>query len=723
MTVSTIGSVAEFVTNGVTTNFPFYFKFLANEDLSVTYVNPLGMVVPLTLGTDYTANGAKDESGGSIVTTIALAGPGQLIVSREMDPYQLTSLRNQGKFLAETHEDVFDRLTMLIQQGFSINSRSLNRPYGKDYYDAEGRRIVNLADPIDDQDATTKHWSREYLTSLIGAIQGPINNAANVFYKGPDNLDYVVQDMSSKTIAAKGAALIGYKGRTVADRLGDIPSVKDFGVVGDGVTDDAPKIQLAVNAGDVHFPPGNYLIKSPILVPSNRKISGSGYSSKITIATDAVGLSTVWAGTLWFAFCNSNIVSSGANSHIEITGLFIDGNGHAQNPFLTHFRNCQYVTIDRCTLKGGGDGTAFTMSQNWKVSNCFAYGQFNCCYDSWENSSEGLYENNIGYVTLGYGMLCTGDTSLNTPGTSANVSFIGNIIIGPGNGDGSVGIWLQSGVNLTSNCYSCRVEGNYVRGFQVAYRSTGGGSHIISGNTATMCPVAGLVLGAEVVGNPSQGNIVNGNIISGCGSAANTPLVVQSGSVNNVIGNNSVSGVLSPYAVLLDSTTSGNTLSNNKLVTGTVGFLSDLGTGNFCSNTPTGFYGSGLFTPTLISSGGGTPTYAAQYGSYQQIGNRVHFNLRISISALGTLAAGNVTVGGLPKLSKNDSTNNISPIACAFNNLNASITVPPVARVLSSNIAVSIFKWSAGSSASALTVSDITATSEINLSGSYVANT
>lgn len=117
MTVSTIGSVAEFDTNGVTTNYPFYFKFLANEDLVVTYVDPLGVSSTLTLGTHYTANGAGNDNGGSIVTTLALAGPGQLVVSREMDAFQQTSLRNQGKFLAETHEDVFDKLTMLIQQG------------------------------------------------------------------------------------------------------------------------------------------------------------------------------------------------------------------------------------------------------------------------------------------------------------------------------------------------------------------------------------------------------------------------------------------------------------------------------------------------------------------------------------------------------------------------------------------------------------------------------
>ncbi|MBN2974698.1 phage tail fiber protein [Pseudomonas lactucae] len=210
MTVSTIDSAAEFATNGVTTNFPFYFKFLENEDLVVTYVDTLGVSSVLTYGTDYTVNGAGTEDGGSVVTSAAKPA-GQLIVSREMDPLQGTSLRNQGKFLAETHEDVFDKLTMLIQQGFSLFSRALLRPFGKNYYDAKGRNISNLNDPVADQDATTKRWSREYIASILSAIQGPINNAANIFFKGPDNLDYVVQDLSDYNSAQKGDALLAVK--------------------------------------------------------------------------------------------------------------------------------------------------------------------------------------------------------------------------------------------------------------------------------------------------------------------------------------------------------------------------------------------------------------------------------------------------------------------------------------------------------------------------------
>jgi hypothetical protein len=534
-----------------------------------------------------------------------------------------------------------------------------------------------------------------------------------------------VANLANSSNQALGAALIGYSSRTVYARLQDEPNVKDYGAKGDGVTDDTAAIQAAVTAQrDVYVPPGTYMISTAILIPSNTRLHGAGFSSCLKATSGFTMLSMGWAGgSLPVMLGNSKIVASGANSHIEICDLFLDSSLTSNGVHNVHMRNTTYCNIHHCVFSGGADGTAFTLSTNYKVTNNFAYGQTNACYDQWENSSAGLVADNFGIVTLGYGMLLTGDTSLNGVGTSSNVTFVGNTIIGPNNGNGGVGIWLQSGSNLTSNCYNCRVVGNYVYGFQVGIRATGGGAHVISDNNISTCTTSGIVLSAEVVGNAAQNCIVSNNQINACGGVSSSPLVLQSGATNNIVGGNSIAGVTSPYAISLDSTTSGNVFNNNYLSTGTTGFLTDTGASNLCSNSAGSLYGQGIFTPIVVSSGGGTPTYAAQYGNYQQIGNRIHFNLRVSISALGSLAAGNITIGGMPKQSKGDSTNDISPFASAYNNLLSTTTVPPIARMLNSSLAISIFKWANGSSGIALTLADITATTEINISGSYVANT
>lgn len=286
MTVNTIDSIAEFLTNGVTTNFPFYFKFLANEDLVVTYVNPDGVSSTLILGAQYTVNGAGNDEGGSIVTTSALAGPGQLVVSREMLAYQQTSLRNQGKFLAETHEDVFDKLTMLVQQGLAIARRALMRKPGTDYYDAESRNISNLADPVAPQDAVSKNWLVSYIELFAGSIVSTVSipydtgtlfdflrfwNARSVdsvaalrllsaarnqkavvfgyYAKGDGGGGRYYVDLSDTTSADNGGTIIvATDGARWKKTGGRTVRVRQFGARGIG-GDDTAAIQAATNSG------------------------------------------------------------------------------------------------------------------------------------------------------------------------------------------------------------------------------------------------------------------------------------------------------------------------------------------------------------------------------------------------------------------------------------------------------------------------------------------
>lgn len=133
MTVTSPTNTATFDGNGVTTVFPFAFRFFADNNLEVVRTLADESTAILTLGIDYTVQGANDLDGGSITTIgFVLAADEELTVTRVLAPVQLTDLRNQGKFFAETHESVFDYLTMLIQQlGNSIgvnNSKSLRVP-------------------------------------------------------------------------------------------------------------------------------------------------------------------------------------------------------------------------------------------------------------------------------------------------------------------------------------------------------------------------------------------------------------------------------------------------------------------------------------------------------------------------------------------------------------------------------------------------------------------
>lgn len=213
MTVSSQTSNETFHGNGVTITWPLPFRFFSNDDIFVYRVDPITQdTTLLSIGTDYTLTGAglPEQFGaapGTITTTTPLATGKDLYVERVMDVEQLTDIVNQGKFFPEVHEDVFDRLTMLIQQGMSWLTRALVRPVGKDYYDAEGRIISNLKDPVAEQDAVTNKAMQVYVGSVINAGTGPFNLAQNVIYIDPYGVPKVVQDMSGP----QGGKLNGFK--------------------------------------------------------------------------------------------------------------------------------------------------------------------------------------------------------------------------------------------------------------------------------------------------------------------------------------------------------------------------------------------------------------------------------------------------------------------------------------------------------------------------------
>ncbi|WP_108711094.1 phage tail fiber protein [Pseudomonas aeruginosa] len=208
MTVSTPDSEIEYEGNGVTTAFPVPFKFPANNDLVVTKVYN-GVSNVLIIGTDYSVVGAGASGGGAVITTVAPENGSTVNISRSLEAVQDIDLRNQGRYFAETIESGLDYLTMLCQQNVAGLSRALKRPVGKDYYDAEGRNISNLADPVLPQDAATQKWSQNYFADLISDIQGPINNASNVLFIGANSYPGVVQDLSNGTDSQKGGAMLG----------------------------------------------------------------------------------------------------------------------------------------------------------------------------------------------------------------------------------------------------------------------------------------------------------------------------------------------------------------------------------------------------------------------------------------------------------------------------------------------------------------------------------
>lgn len=77
-------------------------------------------------------------------------------------------------------------------------------------------------------------------------------------------------DLANSSDPAKGAALVGYKTRTLASRFDEQVNVKDFGATGDGTTDDTAAINAAITfcntlpRASLVIPEGTYVISSVV---------------------------------------------------------------------------------------------------------------------------------------------------------------------------------------------------------------------------------------------------------------------------------------------------------------------------------------------------------------------------------------------------------------------------------------------------------------------------
>lgn len=161
MTVSSEQSFMEYNGDGATQTFAVPFYFILNSDISVTVADASGNLDELTYGVDYSASGGGNPDGGSATLNTAYASGYTILIYRNPPETQETAYYENGKFPAKSHEKALDKLTMLIQKyGWWFDSLALKKPsYLAQYYDAQGNRIANLADPINAQDAATKQYT------------------------------------------------------------------------------------------------------------------------------------------------------------------------------------------------------------------------------------------------------------------------------------------------------------------------------------------------------------------------------------------------------------------------------------------------------------------------------------------------------------------------------------------------------------------------------------
>lgn len=181
MTVSSEQSFIEYNGDGATQTFTVPFYFILNSDISVTVADASGNLDELTYGVDFSASGGGNPDGGTATLNTAYASGYTILIYRNPPETQETAYYENGKFPSKSHEKALDKLTMLIQKyGWWFDSLALKKPsYLAQYYDAQGNRISNLADPVNAQDAVTKGYAdaQNNKTLRVPESVNPLPNA------------------------------------------------------------------------------------------------------------------------------------------------------------------------------------------------------------------------------------------------------------------------------------------------------------------------------------------------------------------------------------------------------------------------------------------------------------------------------------------------------------------------------------------------------------------
>ena len=113
--------------------------------------------------------------------------------------------------------------------------------------------------------------------------------------------ELAVGDANTSTFTQSGTGAVE---RSVTAKLGEVVSVKDFGAVGDGATDDTTAIQAAIDyiatvGGTVFFPAGAYLLTASLTVDDNNvRLLGEGPKLSYFTKSDAASFKYLKVGVL-----------------------------------------------------------------------------------------------------------------------------------------------------------------------------------------------------------------------------------------------------------------------------------------------------------------------------------------------------------------------------------------------------------------------------------------
>ena len=381
-----VSPLVRYLADGVTTVYTYPFPIFASEDLAV-YLDGAKQ------SSGYDISGAGQTNGGSVTFDAAPAEGMRISLIRELPLERLTDYLEGGDFSASSINTELDFLTAALQQ--------VNRQ-------AEG---------------TLKYSDHEAGTLAILPERAVRANKALGFNGDGEPVALSLEGaMAAPDYTATGTGAVT---RTSHDKFSDVVSVKDFGAVGDGLTDDTLSIQRALAASYCVFvPEGTYLMTGTIELTSQRSLIGMGQASILKCqstgfnAIEVNGRGTVIqnlrieSGATGIKFygkdseCTQNGVSDVQIIGADI-GIVLDGYSDGAKP--CYWNNFHQVLIEQ----PGTHGVHLTKSGAGDTPNANKFHKVRVYSKGAETSGSGFY---VEYGALNNSFL---DCEANMNGTAA----------------------------------------------------------------------------------------------------------------------------------------------------------------------------------------------------------------------------------------------------------------------------------------------------------------
>jgi len=375
--------LVRYLANGTQTVFSYPFPIFASEDL-VVYFNGAEQVGGFDI------DGAGETAGGTVTFDTAPAENIVVMLERRMPLERMTDFIEGGDFSARAINNELDFFAAALQQ--------VSRQ----------------------QDGMLRYSDDEAPANIILPTKAQRANKALGFDEdGNPQAVSLEGSMAAPDFTASGTGAVT---RTSTDKYGDLISIKDFGAVGDSLTDDTLAIQQALSAYyNIFIPEGQFLITAPLRVGGAQALFGAGHASVIKCQSNqfnAIELPNGFArisalqiqgGAIGIslygddAACVQNNISDVSIIGADI-GIQLDGYDDSNKP--TYWNNFSRVLVEQPQIhgvylkrSGGGDtpnANRFNMvrvySKGAPTSGCGFYveeGSFNNAFTDCESNVNG----------------------------------------------------------------------------------------------------------------------------------------------------------------------------------------------------------------------------------------------------------------------------------------------------------------------------------------------